>query len=139
MIVFIFVHLVFIYQHQQLRQRPSVLSVSSVESLKSPASSAVAGTAVLGSGTAEVLGTQTLVTRGKRAFRSAKADSSRQRWSNRNFMIRNRKLTTPLMSACVWIPKQRLWLHSYLQQLERTSQHQCQAQRQWLCPPGFQA
>ena len=86
----------------QSRQRPSVPYVPSAAPFENPANLAVAATAVLGSETAEMPVTQTLVTRGPRAFGLAKHGGPRQRWANSYTTLPNQK-TISLLLMPAWV------------------------------------
>ena len=60
------------YTHEQSRRRQSVWYVPNAAPSRNPEKSVVVVAVVLGSETAEVLVTPSLITRGTRAFRSAK-------------------------------------------------------------------
>ena len=60
------------YTHQQLRRLPSVQYAPNVAPSRNPGKQVVVVAAVLGLGTAEVLGTRNFFTRGTKAPRPAK-------------------------------------------------------------------
>ena len=70
------------YHHWQSRHCPSAPHAPSAARFRNLAKVAVAAVVVLGLETVEVLGTQTLVTRGTMGFRLAKHKSLRQRRAN---------------------------------------------------------
>ena len=87
----------FAYKHQPSLRRPPVLHAPNAASSRNLAKLVVVVTVVLGSITAEVQVTQTLITRGTKALRHAKHGHSPRQPSVSSQTLLNKKAITFLM------------------------------------------